>query len=148
MNVVGPDVFVAPLVRGRLLYHFQTVLHLLWCGRLLAVEFDGESREVPNHNIENLVDQVGFQFLEPGFLQHKLSIHDQGEDFPQAHQEIYVFFLLVIRSGRRQKLLEDLNLLLEDVDVGDVESVEDMSLIVKLNPAQAAGRALVEQEFV
>ena len=56
--------------------------------------------------------------------------------------------LVLVRARLHEEVLEEVDLLLEDVHVGQVDAVVGDVVIVELDLAQALGRPLLEQEVV
>ena len=148
IHVVFQDPFVARLVDGGLADHLHAELHLHLRARGLVIELQGVLREVAHHEVEDLVQEVLVHVGDLRVLQDQLAVDDTGEQLAQDEQEVDVLLLLGIGCRRGQEGLEDLDLLLVDVEIGQVVAVVGRFVIVELDLAQALRGSLLPEEGV
>ena len=107
--------------------------------------------EVADERLEDEVDDVGGRLVELGLLEDQLGVGDEREELGQRLLEVEVAGHLLGRQRRLAASMRDqrVGLLAEERDVRHAgEGVEDRPPVGERDPAQAAGRALVEEERV
>ncbi len=147
-HLAVPDLGEAGGVHGRFADHAQAIFHLGGGADRLAVDVQGVAGEVAHHEIENLVEQGFIHGVDFGIFEDQLAVDDQGEDFAQGEQEIHILALGLVGSGKGQEFLESPELLPENPQVGQIETIEDRLVVVETDFPQAARRALLEEKIV
>src|SRR5207245_1220119 len=107
-----------------------------------------ELRHVANHEVEDLVEKVVGDLVERGVLENELRVDDEREDLTPGQQKRDVLHLIRARRGAGEELAEDLGLLGEALDVGQLDTGESKAIVVELDLPEALGAALPEEKVV
>src|SRR3990170_8494056 len=80
-------------IHGRFADHAQAIVHLPGGAAGFAVDVQGVACKVAHHEVEDLVEQVVADFIDPDILQDELAVDHQGKDLAQGQQEVNVLLL-------------------------------------------------------
>ena len=114
VNEVVPHPLISPQVHIGFADHTKAKLHLFFCAARLGIKLESIFREIPHHEIEDLVQKVCVEIVDFRIFQYELAIDHTGEQLSQDQQEIYVLCLLDCGRRSREEFLEGTDLLLED----------------------------------
>ena len=62
------------------------------------MQLDGEGGEIPDKDLEDLLEHVGVKPRQFGLLEDQLGLDDQREQLPKHQPEVQVLLLLGVRS--------------------------------------------------